>query len=612
MKRIADLVIEALVFMGVNQAFSVTGGASMHLNDAAGINTSLNVCYLHHEQSCAMAAEGYARITGNPALVMSTAGPGALNTLNGVFGSFTDSIPMIVLAGQSRSDTLKSYRGLNNLRQLGDQEVDTSNIVGPITKGQFFISPLHSDEKIVEAVIDAVLLATSGRKGPVWIEIPVDVQGKVIDAEKDLDLSEIRLRLSEKYPNPLISNEDINFLTSNFVGSSRPILLLGTGVLLSNSAQRIIGFAEKYDVPILTAWSHDLIDSNHRLFAGRPGTIGTRVGNFVLQNSDFLLVLGSRLNIRQISYNWGDFAKNAKIFQVDIDANELVKPFPIITRGIHADINDFMDIFIDQLSNHDLQSPFSEWLAWTSKLSSKYGLDLEHYVPDTSLHNPYEVIPKIFKCMKPKTVVVCGDATACIVPFQTAIIRDGIRMFSNSGCASMGYDLPAAIGAAIADRNRPIVCFAGDGSIMMNLQELQSIKSLELDIKVFVLSNGGYLSIRQTQSNFFGRQFGSGPDSNLAFPDFESLGGAFGIPTQKLKRNYDDETLREFLNLKGPRIIVLPITPEQEFQPRLKSRIVDGKIETPSLDDMYPHLDGHKLQQIREDARNITSRFPSA
>lgn len=612
MKRIADLVIETLVFMGVKQAFSVTGGASMHLNDAAGINTSLNVCYLHHEQSCAMAAEGFARITGNPALVMSTAGPGALNTLNGVFGSFTDSIPMIVLAGQSRSDTLKSYRGLSNLRQLGDQEVDTTNIVGPITKGQFFISPAQSEEEVIEDVINAVLLATSGRKGPVWIEIPVDVQGTVTDLKKDLDLSEIRSRLSAKYPNPLISNEDINLLTTSFFGSSRPVLLLGTGVLLSNSALRIVDFAERYDLPILTAWSHDLIDSNHRLFAGRPGTIGTRVGNLVLQNSDFLLVLGSRLNIRQISYNWGDFAKSAKIFQVDIDANELAKPFPTITGGIHADINDFMDVLIGHLSTQSVQPKFSEWLGWTSQLSSKYDLDSEHFVSDTSLHNPYKVIPRIFECMQPKTVVVCGDATACIVPFQTAIIRDGIRMFSNSGCASMGYDLPAAIGAAIADRNRPIVCFAGDGSIMMNLQELQSIQALGLDIKVFILSNGGYLSIRQTQSNFFSRQFGSGPESDLTFPDFELVGKAFGIPTQNLKVDYDYETLCDFLNLTGPKIMVLPIAPEQEFQPRLKSRIVNGKIETPSLDDMYPHLDERKLERIREDARKITSKFPSA
>jgi acetolactate synthase-1/2/3 large subunit len=602
--RIADLIVETLVAAGINQAFSVTGGASMHLNDAAGAHPNLEVCYLHHEQACAMAAEGYARVLRRPALVITTAGPGALNTLNGVFGAYTDSMPMVVISGQARTNTLKRNYGLLHLRQLGDQEVEISSIVKEITKASFFFTAEINAQEIIEITLKAVRTAISGRPGPVWIEIPVDIQGTSVEVEDGLIASLVKREFYIE-PTPDISMEKLSLLIQKLAESSRPALLIGTGVFLSGGAGSVISFAEKHDIPILTAWTHDQIDTSHRLFAGRPGTIGTRAGNLVLQNSDCIIVLGSRLNIRQISYNWEQFAPDAFICQVDIDENELQKPFPKISLGIHADVNQFMLLLEKTSTVTKFTKKYSNWLRWISQIKDRFGYNQENYKSVVGLHNSYRIIPEIFNALKPGSIVVCGDATACIVPFQTGQIRDGIRMFSNSGSASMGYDLPAAIGAAFAARERNIVCLAGDGSIMMNLQELQSIKSQSLNIKIFLLSNEGYLSIKQTQTNFFARQFGSSPDSGIEFPDFEKLASAFGIPSTTLPETHSAEYLENLVHEPGPKLIVVHLDPTQEFQPRIKSRILDGVIQTPSLDDMYPHLESGVLEQVRNSAKLI-------
>lgn len=604
--RLADLVIETLVSAGISQAFSVTGGASMHLNDAAGANTKLKVCYLHHEQSCAMAAEGYARLLGKPAVVMTTAGPGSINTLNGVFGAYTDSMPMIVLAGQARTNTLKRSYGLTALRQLGDQEVETQMLVKDITKKSFFFSDELDATGVVELTYEAFQTAISGRNGPIWIEIPIDVQGKEFQLEGSSFVDSIIKHKSSISP-PRATEEAIFELLTKLSGCHRPAILMGTGVLLSRSANRIIDFAENFDIPILTAWTHDQIDTNHRLYVGRPGTIGNRAGNLITQNCDFLLVLGSRLNIRQISYSWDTFAPEAYICQVDIDENEISKPFPRVSLGIHSDINEFINALSVALESLSIDKKFTNWLEWSTKIKNRFNFESERYSDNSKFHNPYIIIRKIFQYLKPNTTVVCGDATACIVPFQTGIIRDGVRMFSNSGSASMGYDLPAAIGAAIADNKRPVVCFAGDGSIMMNLQELQTIKTKGLDVTIFVLANEGYLSIKQTQNNFFSRQYGCSPDSGVEFPDFERVGNAFGIPSTTLDKSNSDEPLKNILQTRGPRLIVLPLDPSQEFKPRIKSRIVEGRIQTPSLDDMFPHLEEPVLAEIRKSAKSVLS-----
>ena len=591
--KISDFVIESFVRLGVQSAFSVTGGASMHLNDSAGENSSLRVMYMHNEQSCAMAAEGYARIAHKPALVIVTAGPGAINAFNGVFGAFTDSIPMIVISGQARKNTQKNSFGLDNLRQLGDQEAPILNMVKEITKKVYEITAEMQSFEIADLITEALTEATTGRPGPVWIEIPVDVQALQIESVS------ISVPKGWQFQEPESEiQKSLSLLLDRLLDSERPVLLLGSGIQISNSARQAIALAEIFNVPILTAWSHDVISSDHPLFFGRPGTIGTRPGNMILQNSDLLLVLGSRLNIRQISYYYDGFAPKAYKIQVDIDGEELNKPFPKMDLSLKMDLRDFFES-LSRITSRELTfKDHTSWISWCRSVNDKYSIKDSDYLIKKDSINAYHLIPELIRQAPSNSILACGDATACIVPFQTAHLKDGMNMFSNSGCASMGYDLPAAIGAAVADTTRPVVCFAGDGSIMMNIQELQTLATSNLNILVVILDNGGYLSIKQTQTNFFGRFHGSNQSSGLTFPNFSRVTQGFGLPTTQLDTSNWKSELRTVLNSYGPRVIVAKIDGEQEFEPRLKSKMINGVIQTPLLEDMYPHLDPDELSGI--------------
>ncbi len=592
--KLSDLLVERLVNLGIDTAFVVTGGASMHLNDSFGENIAIKVIYMHHEQACAMAAEGYARTTNKPAVVLTTAGPGAINTLNGVFGAFTDSIPMIVIAGQARTDTLRSSYSLEGLRQLGDQEAQMIEMVSGITKDRFQFSKDTTGQEFLFKLDQLFNSAVSGRPGPVWLEIPVDVQAM------DLEIlnSEISKPTSIGRETIDINPQDLDKLFSVLNQSVRPVMLLGTGIRLSGVEKNAVKIAEKLGIPVMTAWTHDVIKSDHPNFVGRPGTIGTRPGNFIIQQCDLLLVLGSRLNIRQISYNWDSFAKNAQIIQVDVDPAELVKPFPKIDLGVHADLRTFIAEFLQAIERNLLEPKEIGWLKWCKKVQSEFEIKSDDYKEKIDAINAYHLIPYVIDSVRENSIIVCGDATACIVPFQTGKIRDGMRMFSNSGSASMGFDLPAAIGASQGSYNE-IICFAGDGSIMMNLQELQTLAHLDAQIKLFILDNGGYLSIKQTQENFFGRKHGSENDSGLTFPNFTRVCEAFGLQVVTLRPDRWKNQVEEAIKMKGPVVIIAHLDRNQEFEPRLKSKVIDGKITTPDLDDMYPHLDPLVIERVR-------------
>ena len=592
--KLSDLLVERLVKLGIDTAFAVTGGASMHLNDSFGENGAVKVVYMHHEQACAMAAEGYARTTNRPAVVLTTAGPGAINTLNGVFGAFTDSIPMIVIAGQAKTETLRNSYNLGGLRQLGDQEAQMIEMVSGITKDRFQFSKDLSGQEFLSKVDQLFNCAVSGRPGPVWIEIPVDVQALQLEI-LDSEICEPTLFENEIIE---VSKQDLRQLTSMLNASKRPAILMGTGVRLSGVGKSVVKIAEDLGIPVMTAWTHDVIESDHPNFVGRPGTIGTRPGNFVIQQCDLLLVLGSRLNIRQISYNWDSFAKNAQIIQVDVDPAELKKPFPKIKLGVNADLRSFIDAFLQLLEGDQLTAKEPGWLKWCKEIQREFEVKSSDYEEKFDVINPYHLIPHVIDAANQNSIIVCGDATACIVPFQTGKIRDGMRMFSNSGAASMGFDLPAAIGASQGSSSG-IICFAGDGSVMMNLQELQTLVHLNADIKLIVLDNGGYLSIKQTQENFFGRKHGSEPNSGLTFPNFTHICEAFGLEVITLNPRDWRTQVGDCLRIKGPVVLVAHLNREQEFEPRLKSRVIDGKIMTPDLDDMYPHLDPQVLSRVR-------------
>jgi acetolactate synthase-1/2/3 large subunit len=597
--NISEQIAQWLVRQGVEQVFSVTGGGSMFLNQALGGNSALRCTFMHHEQACAMAAEGYARITGKPALVMLTTGPGSINALNGVYGAFTDSIPMIIISGQVKRETCLSFQDLPGLRQLGDQEGPTVAMASTVCKLALIIrEPNH----LVEALPKAYTLAVSGRPGPVWLDIPLDIQSST-------EAIEIPPAVIPQAASSPVLAAQCDEVIARLKTAKRPLILGGTGVRLSGATKLLRAFIEQHGIPLATAWTHDLIASDHPLFAGRPGSIGTRAGNFCLQNADVIVVLGSRLNIRQTSYNWNSFGKNAWITQIDVDSAELAKPGVQADLKVVADVGNFLDAMERGLENVRLPN-YLNWAAWCQEIGKRFAVHKEHeQIPGAPL-NPYLIVDRVFRHMRSDDVVACGNASACILPFQIGQLQEGQRLFSNSGSASMGYDLPAAIGAALADPTgqRRVICFAGDGSLQMNIQELQTLKTSGANVVIVVLNNAGYLSIWQTHENFFGRVIGATPATGVEFPDFNSVARAYGIATSLISNETDLAQLDELLTRNGPLLINVIVDPRQEFAPRIKSRVdEDGKFVTPELDDMHPFLDPAVLRAVRISAEAVST-----
>lgn len=594
--RIAERIAEWLVRHDVNQVFTVTGGGSMFLNQAFGGHEKINSCYMHHEQACAMAAEGYARIAGKPGLVVVTTGPGSINTLNGVFGAYTDSIPMIVISGQVKTETCLSFHEDLNLRQLGDQEGPTIAMATPICK---YARLIRAPQDLVEALPEAYRQAVTGRPGPVWLDIPLDIQSSI----EEINIPDVVVGHLLNPSSALL--QSCTTIIEKMMQAKRPLILGGTGIRLANATEKLLGLVEGAGIPLATAWTHDLIASDHPLFAGRPGTIGTRAGNFCLQTTDFVLVIGSRLNIRQTSYNWNTFAKNAYVVHVDIDPTELKKPTYQADLAVEADASVFIETLGALLKKVSLPS-FKPWANWCQGIGVEYDVRKEHEQADPLVLNPYVVVDRIFNLMREDDVVVCGNASACILPFQIGRLKAKQRMFSNSGSASMGHDLPAAIGAASASARR-VICFAGDGSLQMNIQELQTLKTRQQNVVIVVLNNAGYLSIWQTHENFFGRVIGATPASGVGFPDFAAVAQAYGIRSETLQTVNDLSKLDTLLENDGPLLINIIVDSRQEFAPRIKSRIDEhGKFVTPELDDMHPFLDVAELDRIRKSVELIS------
>jgi acetolactate synthase I/II/III large subunit len=592
MIKLSDYIASRLADWGVRHIFLVTGGGAMHLNDSFGKESRIQYICMHHEQAAAMAAEGYARITNTPGVINVTTGPGGINSLNGVFGAYTDSIPMLIVSGQVKRETVKTLRGLEHLRQLGDQEVDIVSMVRGITK----YSVLIDDPKSIRYHLEkAFHLASSGRPGPCWIDVPVDVQGTMIDetALKCYDPAEDDLKFD-----PATMRTATAEILRRIASAKSPVILAGTGVRLADALPEFHELIRKLKIPVTTAWTHDLITYDDPLFCGRPGTIGERAGNFTVQNSDLLLVLGSRLNIRQISYNWAAFAPKAFKIQVDVDAAEFEKPTVRPDMPVHCDLKLLLREMISQIA-YAPAGDHSQWLAWCRERVQKYPVVQDKQRKPGPPLNPYFFVELLEKCLEDEDVVVCANATACIVPFQALHLHGKQRLFSNSGSASMGYDLPAAIGACVAKNNR-VICLAGDGSIQMNIQELQTIVNYQLPVKIFVLNNDGYLSMRLTQSNFFGRLIGESKASGVSFPDMEKIGAAYGIPTMRFDRAEQLDKVRVAISKPGPMIVNVVLDPEQGFEPRLKSKqLEDGTIVTPALEDMFPFLPAEELEANR-------------
>ena len=609
--RVADYIAARCVEAGARHVFLVTGGGAMHLNDAFGRNKSLSPVCFHHEQGAAIAAESYYRATNRLAVLNVTTGPGGINALNGVYGAYVDSLGMLVISGQVKRETyLRNYQ--TPMRQLGDQEVDIVSMVQPIVK---YATVLQEADRVREVMDKAIYLATSGRPGPVWVDVPVDVQGALIEsaALQGFDVTNTQLLLQDADITPNTRNElmflgkcnidaSIETILGQLAQAKRPVIFAGNGVRISGMREEFLQLVEQLGIPVVTGWNaHDVLTNDHPCYAGRPGTVGDRAGNFSVQNADFVLVLGCRLNIRQVSYNWQSFASRAWIAMVDVDAAELDKPTLNIDLKIHADLKQFIPNMRDALKSYVTPPLHHEYMKWCAKRVARYPIVLADYRKKTEPVNPYHFMEKLFGELDANDVVVAGNGSACVISFQAADLKNGQRLYTNSGNASMGYDLPAAIGASIALDGQRVVCLAGDGSLMMNIQELQTLVGYKLPVKVIVLNNDGYHSIRQTQQAYFSdNMFGIGPSDGVSLPDFVRLGQALGIESARVSdlSDWATQEVREIMTSSKPGLIEVILDKEQPFSPKLASRkLEDGTMVSPALEDMAPFLSREELAE---------------
>lgn len=589
MIKLTDYIVKYLESYGVNHVFMITGGGAMHLNDSFGKSSQIKCICNHHEQASAIAAEGYSRVTGKLAVVNITTGPGGLNTMNGVFGQWTDSVPVLYISGQVRLDTTVISCPDLKLRQLGDQEVNIVECVKPITKYAVTITNANDIKRELQK---AIYIATTGRKGPVWIDVPMNIQGSMIEEEN----LESFIANEIKFDTNLLK-ENITKVIDLLSVSQRPVIVAGHGIRLSNTLEIFYKLIDKLKIPVLSTLNgFDIIETDHPLAIGTIGSIGSRAGNFAIQNSDLVIFLGTRNNIRQISYNWKDFARCAKKICVDIDEAELAKPLLKYDLSICHDLKDFLPAFEREIpfGGYD----FSSWVAWCLERKHKYNPVLDSYKNLKDCVNPYYFMEQLAFVLKKDAVVITGNATACICYFQAGKTKKGQRVIWNSGCASMGYDLPAAIGACIAE-GKDVICLAGDGSLQMNIQELVTVSYHQFPIKLFYLNNDGYISMKQTQDNFFGRRVGANKDSGVGFPDIIRLAQAYNLKTASIVSDENlSEQIETVLNTKGPVVCEVILPREYAFAPKLSSeRKPDGRLVTKPMEDMFPFLGREEFKQ---------------
>lgn len=591
MMKLSDYLVKKLERYGVRHAFMVTGGGAMHLDDSFGQSKQIKLIFNHNEQASAVAAEGYARAGGKLAVACVTTGPGGLNCLNGVFGAWTDSAPVLFISGQVKYTTTLASCPQIPLRQLGDQEADIVSVVRPLTK----FAKMVTDPYDIDAAVDeAIFHATAGRPGPVWLDIPINVQAAPIDPKK---LKKFKPKAAKSPAVSAALNKAAKWLTA----ARKPLVVAGHGVRIAGVQKELLKLLRQTGMPVVTTFNGmDNVPSEHPQFAGRIGTVGQRAGNFALQNADVVLFLGTRNNIRQASYNWENFAKNAKKIIVDIDPAELQKPTVKPDLPVCADLKDVLPRLIKLL-----KKPLGEkgWPEHCQKLRKQYPPLREFNIRPQDKVHPYLFMETLGKVLPEGAKAVASNGTACVAFFQALPGKTGQRLLLNSGDASMGYGLPAALGVCAAGGGKQaVVCLEGDGSIMMNLQELQTLKTTGLPVKVFVIKNGEYISIIQTQRNFFnGRLTGCNVQSGVEVPDFVKLAKAFGLPALRITRNQDlEKEIKRAMALPGPVVCELVCTPDYTFAPKLSARkLPDGSMVSPSLEDMFPFLDRDEFEKTR-------------
>lgn len=589
MIKVSDYIIKRLEETGTNHMFMLPGGGAMHLNDSLGKSEKIKYICCLHEQACAIAAEAYARVHNQIGLLMVTTGPGGTNALTGIAGAYLESTPVFVVSGQVKRQDMINHQGI---RQQGMQELDIISVVKPITK----YAALVDDPNMIRYHMERALYeATHGRKGPVWLDIPLDVQATMVDENRLIGYTPWEVSSTELLEKQVL--QVINRLNC----AERPVLLAGNGIRLAESIPLFEELIQTLQIPLLTTWNGiDLIDDCNDFFYGRPGGLGHRYANFIQQNSDFFLSIGARLNLLQTGYNFDGFARGAFKVMVDIDAAELNKMNVRPDLPICADAKDFISAM---LRNKDrmIKRDRADWFGYCNRVKKKYPIVLPEYWKQPEMVNPYCLIETISDLMTADDIYVSGSSGSCIdISMQTFQVKKGQRVFCTKGLASMGYGLPSTIGACLASGGKRVVGVNGDGGFMMNIQELETIRRLNLPIKLFVLCNSGYGAIRATQANLFaGHLVACTEDSGLTIPSITKIAEAFGLKTLMIQNNGElREKVSEALEFDGP-VICEVLTPIQltAMPKQVSYKRKDGQMESKPLEFMNPPISDEEMRE---------------
>jgi acetolactate synthase-1/2/3 large subunit len=585
--RVVDYIAKFLEQRQIKHVFTLTGGGAMFINDGIACSKSITGIFNHHEQACAMAAVGYSKLHNTIAVVMPTTGCGGTNTITGVLDAWQDSNKVVFISGQANKNET-THLARVPLRKFGVQEANIVDIVKPITKYAIMIT----DAKQIRYELEkAFYLCEHGRPGPVWIDIPLDIQSQNIIPEE--------LDSFTPYPDyTCVEESAYKTLYDALKNAKRPIIIAGNGIHLSNTRKEFIEFVEHFNIPVaFTYLGVDLLPSDHRLYVGRLGTKGDRAGNFAVQNSDLVLSLGSSLNVAVTGFRFDTFARDAFKIVVDIDENEHLKNTISINHKIITNLFDFFKV----TRNKDIDtSNYTNWIKTCQKWRDQWPVCLPEYERTASEINIYTFLDHLSRNMKSDAIVVSDAGSAYYATSQAIKIRDQQRYITSGAQADMGFTIPCSIGVSIADNNREILGITGDGSFQLNIQELQTIVNYRLPIKLFVLNNGGYLSIRNTMDKFFdGRYIGTGPEAGLTFPQLKKIAFAYDIPYYRLDttENLSDK-IADILTRPGYLLCEVICPTKQDMAPSSSSkRNADGKLVSQPLENMFPFLSDEEFKR---------------
>ncbi|QUH28977.1 thiamine pyrophosphate-binding protein [Vallitalea guaymasensis] len=584
MIKLSEYVVSFLEELGVKHLFMISGGGCMHLVDSIGRSNKIDyICNLN-EQAVSIAVEAYGQYTNHIGVGLVTTGPGGTNAITGIAAAYVDSTPCLIISGQvKRQDLGKKY----GVRQMGFQEINITSIVNPITKYAVTVD----DPKMIKYHLEkAIYLAKEGRPGPVWIDIPLDIQASMID-----ESALIEYKPKAKIHDDKLTSNKLDKLVTLLNDSKRPCILAGNGIRLANAEQEFLKLVNLLNIPVLTTWKAiDFFDENDTNYYGRPGAIGQRAANFIQQNCDLLVVIGARLDLGQTAYNHKNFAKAAKKVMIDIDSNEINKMNMQLEIKLVSDAKIFIKELLSNVSKiKDVDR--KEWLKYCNLIKHKYPVILDQYWNQKEYVNPYCFIEVLSTLLNEKDIIVPGSSGSCSeITMQAFKIKKGQRLFNNEGFGAMGFGLPASIAACIASNKKRTICINGDGGFQFNIQEIETLRRHNLPLKIFIFNNDGYAAITNMQRNYFDSFYvGSEKNSEVSLPDICKVADAYNIRNVRINDNSElEEKVAEVLNIEGPVICDLMINPLQQTMPRVKSvKLPNGSMITKPMEDLWPFLE---------------------